>query len=104
MSRLTSEVVALLAFPSMGDGVTPGPLGVTCVGFRAVGVLRREVYLVATALAAFLATGPADLAGPLRADDLASLAQVAPLVVAAMAVAGHAVWRSRTGAPRAPRA
>lgn len=91
----TGAVVALVAFPSLGDSVVPGPVGVMCLGFLAVGVLRRESYLAATALAAFLATGPADLAGPLRADDLAAPAQVGTLVVAAAVVAGIAVWRSR---------
>lgn len=94
----TGIVVALLAFPSLGDGVVPGPVGVMCLGFLAVGVLRREAYLAATALAAFLASAPADLMGPLRADGLAGAAQVGVLVVTATAVAGLAAWRARTAA------
>lgn len=98
----TGAVVALVAFPSLGDSVVPGPVGVMCLGFLAVGVLRREPYLAATALAAFLATGPADLVGPLRADDLAAPAQLSTLVVTAVAVAGIALWQSRTATrPRA---
>ncbi len=94
----TGIVVALLALPSMGDAIIPGPVGVMSLGFVAVGVLRREAYLAATALAAFLATGPVDLTGPLRADDVAGAAQVATLAVTAAAVAGLAVWRFRTAA------
>jgi hypothetical protein len=97
----TGAVVALVAFPSLGDSVVPGPVGVMCLGFLAVGVLRRESYLAATALAAFLATSPADLAGPLRADNLTAPAQLGTLVVATAVVAGIAVWRSRISTPAA---
>jgi len=37
--------------------------------------------------------------GPLRADDLAAPAQLSTLVVTAVAVAGIALWQSRTATP-----